>query len=81
MLSHEPMKLYKLYIENGQEYGDFDWQEKLVVAKNKKAAALKAMEWLGKQYGFNHEGDFIPSYEVEEVEWVDGYKIYLVKGK
>lgn len=81
MLSHEPMKLYKIYIENGQEYGDFECREKLVAAQNEKVANLEAMKWLGREYGLDHYHNLAPSFEVEEIEWVDGYKIHLVKGK
>ncbi len=71
------MKLYEIYIDNNLEYGDWDIQSKLIVAKNQFEAETRADNWMKEVYGTSSYKD--PFSWAEERTDVDGFKIAVKK--
>lgn len=67
------MKLYEVFIDNNLDYGDKDWQTKLIVANSQEEADIRAESWAKETYG--DSGYRKPTFWAEERTEVDGFKI------
>jgi hypothetical protein len=64
------MKLFEIYINNGWEYSDEEYQTKLIVANSEEEANIRAENWMKDTYG-----EYKAYFYVEEIKEVDGFKI------
>ena len=67
--------LYEVYVNNGMDYDDEYHFTKVVVAKNKEDALNQVKN--SKECYFRDYETF--TYEVNELDVIDGYKIKLIK--
>lgn len=67
------MKLYEIFIDNNLEYGDKDWQTKLIVANSQQEADIRAESLAKETYG--DSGYRKPIWWAEERTEVDGFKV------
>lgn len=66
------MKLYEIFVANNLDYEDYDHHTKLIVANDKEEAEIRAELYMNEMYSASYEK---PSYSVEEINKVDGFKI------
>lgn len=70
------MKLFEITIYNNLDYEDGDWKIKLIVVNSKEEAEIRAESWMKEEY---HGGYAEPSFQVNEITEVDGFKIRVIK--
>lgn len=73
------MKLYEVFIDNNLEYGDKDWQTKLIVANSQEEADIRAESFAKETYGTS--GYRKPIWWAEERTEIDGFKILAIRPK
>lgn len=68
------MKLYEVFIHNGLNYSDEDYQTKLIVAKDETEAKESCEDWMNDLYS---PESYDAYFNLKEVIEADGYKILV----